>query len=70
LKILDFKFGCDHAMRVFVENTWRDLRTNSGKQVQKKCTKIEMNGMTKIGGKNAVSIRAVMKARLSVHSIL
>jgi hypothetical protein len=36
----------------------RDLRTNSGKQVQRKCTKIEMNGMTKIGEKNTVSIRA------------
>ena len=58
MKILDFKFGCDHVIRVLVENTLRNLRTNSGKQVQRKCTKIEMNGMTKIGEKNTVSIRA------------
>jgi hypothetical protein len=36
LKILDFKFGY-HVISVFVENTLRDLRTNSGKQVQRKC---------------------------------
>ena len=58
MKILDFEFGCDHVIRVLVENTLRDLRTNSGKQVQRKCTKIEMNGMAKIGEKNTVSIRA------------
>jgi hypothetical protein len=58
LKILVFKFGCDHVIRVLVENTLRNLRTNSGKKVQRKCTKIEMNGMAKIGEKNTVSIRA------------
>jgi hypothetical protein len=38
--LLDFKFGCDHVIRVLVENKLRDLRTNSGKQVQRNCTKI------------------------------
>jgi hypothetical protein len=41
-----------------------------GNKFRGSAKKIEMNGMTKIGEKNTVSIRAVMKARLSVHSIL